>query len=1433
MFSLLRDREHRGESWRRLYNTATGSLYFLQRLKLDKKLSVHDGCVNTICWNDNGTLILSGSDDQQLAITDPFSGKTIVKFRSGHRSNIFSAKFLPGSMDREVVSCSGSGEIFYTDVDREDTYGTNRFDCHFGTTYKLLVVPNEAATFLSCGDDGTVRFFDLRTKTSCSKFNCEEDVVIHLRNAVTAMAVDPIIPFHLAVASSDGIVQLYDRRMLKTRETGGSSDSLICKFLPPMAGSDKKHYRITSLNYRQGSHDVLVNYSSENIYLFNTYDTDKQQCYTSKPDMNGATSKPVGISSAAGTSFGEASTSGAAALGASATAMDNGSDSDSAFKPIKRLRLRGDWSDTGPDARPESEEPALTNTIMQRMSDLLTRMLNSHSERSGRGEEVEEEEDGESATSGRDDDLTPAEDVRDDTAATTSTDAAAMLRSVMFRSARAAAVRSLSNHNRPSARFSISSEGLVSPELSSVDLEGPGETPAAETEAPPAQSRSHKVKSDHLEANEEQPCGSSREGSDPSHVEYTYPAGHSGLNTRALDISSRETATEGRVEELAVLVDNSSAVSETSSPDTVLKNTRFHLECISEANVSARNSCHQLHGVNVEFVDISDSAFQNNPTDVLTETENVKLAKTVIDRPNVCPTNQTVMDSSEHVDACPQPRLILNEVSGDHADLLSNCDPDVQLDMDTDQQSYFMFYSTVPGGVSHEANISLANDGAVPDSSSEGIKLQQGEASVCMDPKSESNDSISDQMSTSLHIKSVSPGMAEPSEQSLIYGASYQNAVPVLDNSHMAMETEDTSSHNTVLVELSEIGNKKDSMDTPLECLGRPLGLDTVDLAQMSASSSETSSFNSVSTSWSESTVVSPEDVLNSPQCRLSDATHEKTLQNLQTSVCPSFIDGSSVRCRVESGQNPSVYSNICDSTRYPISLSNKRQNSPDQSAFEKSKHELIEGSTETMIKSNSDDMKADPSSGAENGKSCTLDLSSCNYQQRVPSGAQASLMPNNSTHPSRPIFGFYPSKSSRLTKTPPAFPGKCTCCGEDIGERIEDIDIQKRNVVSERCLTCLRQEQSDHLQVTDLQQADEDGISMGIGASQHDHVEQPGCVAGKTSQTMHHVESDSVLSHTDTPLSSYVGQQNTAKGKGIGKSTMKFQANEKASSFAPYNSGRMIITSNADPDSAASSRSANHRAVICDQGLSSESSTADMVTMAPSEASTSGCERHRRIGYSLPPTGNFQLHDIDSFSDDEEDEEQSRRRQKAKAEKDRMSLAAQKIQEMYRKKREAKEKAKLLDVPQPRLLMKYSGHRNCRTMIKEANFYGDHFVMSGSDCGRILAWDRETGRLVMYLDADRHVVNCVQPNLFVPVIASSGIDYDIKIWSPLEEESQFDEDKAEMIIKRNELMLEETRDTVTVPAAFMLRILASLSQIRTGRNIVRGQSSQDSTGQE
>ncbi|XP_054298564.1 DDB1- and CUL4-associated factor 6 isoform X9 [Pongo pygmaeus] len=167
----------------------------------------------------------------------------------------------------------------------------------------------------------------------------------------------------------------------------------------------------------------------------------------------------------------------------------------------------------------------------------------------------------------------------------------------------------------------------------------------------------------------------------------------------------------------------------------------------------------------------------------------------------------------------------------------------------------------------------------------------------------------------------------------------------------------------------------------------------------------------------------------------------------------------------------------------------------------------------------------------------------------------------------------------------------------------------------------------------------------------------------------------------------------------------------------------------------------------------------------------------------------------------------------------DRRSAVAR-IQEFFRRRKERKEMEELdtLNIRRPLVKMVYKGHRNSRTMIKEANFWGANFVMSGSDCGHIFIWDRHTAEHLMLLEADNHVVNCLQPHPFDPILASSGIDYDIKIWSPLEESRIFNRKLADEVITRNELMLEETRNTITVPASFMLRMLASLNHIRADR---------------
>lgn len=137
-------------------------------------------------------------------------------------------------------------------------------------------------------------------------------------------------------------------------------------------------------------------------------------------------------------------------------------------------------------------------------------------------------------------------------------------------------------------------------------------------------------------------------------------------------------------------------------------------------------------------------------------------------------------------------------------------------------------------------------------------------------------------------------------------------------------------------------------------------------------------------------------------------------------------------------------------------------------------------------------------------------------------------------------------------------------------------------------------------------------------------------------------------------------------------------------------------------------------------------------------------------------------------------------------------------------------------------LMKKFMGHRNARTMIKEASFWGNDYIMSGSDCGHVFTWDKNSGKLVMLMEADQHVVNCIQPHPTLPYLATSGIDYDVKVWAPRFGETvvQFDEDRARQLMQRNAVMLEETKDTITVPASVMIRMLACIHTFRNRRTL-------------
>jgi DDB1- and CUL4-associated factor 8 len=87
---------------------------------------------------------------------------------------------------------------------------------------------------------------------------------------------------------------------------------------------------------------------------------------------------------------------------------------------------------------------------------------------------------------------------------------------------------------------------------------------------------------------------------------------------------------------------------------------------------------------------------------------------------------------------------------------------------------------------------------------------------------------------------------------------------------------------------------------------------------------------------------------------------------------------------------------------------------------------------------------------------------------------------------------------------------------------------------------------------------------------------------------------------------------------------------------------------------------------------------------------------------------------------------------------------------------------------------MVFEGHRNCDT-VKGVSFFRPNceYVASGLNCGWLFIW-RSDAKLLRAIDGNRYVVNCIESHPYATVIANSGIDSDIKIWTTTRQSLQF-----------------------------------------------------------
>eukprot|EP00042_Codosiga_hollandica_P050724 m.612878 g.612878 ORF g.612878 m.612878 type:complete len:588 (-) comp58147_c0_seq34:82-1845(-) len=261
---------------------------FRSRRTLTDVIKGHEGCINTIVWNASETLLLSGSDDCHINLWSSLSRSLQAGLYTGHRRNIFGAKFVPSSGDKQIITTAADGEVRFHDIGEGDIR-SRVLQSSFGMTIKSDFHPESPHIFITSSTDHTVRLFDLRLPQSQS-----QKVLCSLRQPITSAAFDPFHIPHFAVGSDDQYLRIYDLRSSRPYPTNlidpnleawsiKELDSVNCVGSTSASGSSRLEAGISCVEYsRFTPGELLVNYRKQPAFLYSTTQRKILQKYTER-----------------------------------------------------------------------------------------------------------------------------------------------------------------------------------------------------------------------------------------------------------------------------------------------------------------------------------------------------------------------------------------------------------------------------------------------------------------------------------------------------------------------------------------------------------------------------------------------------------------------------------------------------------------------------------------------------------------------------------------------------------------------------------------------------------------------------------------------------------------------------------------------------------------------------------------------------------------------------------------------------------------------------------------------------------------------------------------------------------------------------------------------------------------------------------------------
>ncbi|KAF4715214.1 hypothetical protein FOZ63_023808 [Perkinsus olseni] len=264
---------------------------WVERYSLATKLEGHRGCVNTVLWSEDGSLVVSGSDDKDVRIWRQSLGasqaspqwKCVNTLDTGHSHNIFCATFVPGTCGREVVTCAGDGEL--RDIDVESGTTKVLHSCP-GICFKHCHAPFCPSLVLLTKQDGGVRQIDLREGPPPSlenrgrgggvrlfNVNNFQEVSSRAVNMSTAIGFNPVQSYVFALGECSKVVRTFDMRMVRS-----ALEADMCHDVGQMAvrqlypetvvedATDPEDLALSGLWWSQDGNSLLLNYRGSDVY---------------------------------------------------------------------------------------------------------------------------------------------------------------------------------------------------------------------------------------------------------------------------------------------------------------------------------------------------------------------------------------------------------------------------------------------------------------------------------------------------------------------------------------------------------------------------------------------------------------------------------------------------------------------------------------------------------------------------------------------------------------------------------------------------------------------------------------------------------------------------------------------------------------------------------------------------------------------------------------------------------------------------------------------------------------------------------------------------------------------------------------------------------------------------------------------------------------